>query len=260
MRPTALKSKATYWALGAHSFLYALFKHYPFNRRKSELLAGEDCVDLLQASPHLRSLLGNFTRQFNPSSCSVASVATVLNAARQHLGIDGSQEAITQHRILDEVDTVHWKARVSREGHNGRRGLPLALLREAVECALVRFQIPYAAVTAVPVVLRNERHQKKDLLNRLAAMVRLEDSYIIAHFNQGVFVKSLHLPHISPVGAFDSRHRRVLILDVDPDQRAPYWVSFNTFYAGMASDFHGILRHYGYSSGGYVWIKLKPGP
>ena len=80
---------------------------------------------------------------------------------------------------------------------------------------------------------------------------------MIAHFNQGIFLKGIHLPHISPVGTFDPESAEVLILDVDRVGPGPYWASFDLFFKGLSDDFGGVLKSFGYSGGGYIWFSLK---
>ena len=57
---------------------------------------------------------------------------------------------------------------------------------------------------------------------------------------------TLNIPHISPVGAYDSAAGRVTMLDVDPEQKNPYAVDFDTFYQGLSCDYHHVLEAYGY--------------
>ena len=61
---------------------------------------------------------------------------------------------------------------------------------------------------------------------------------------------------ISPVGSFDAETQEVVILDVDPQQVKPYKINFETFYKGLSSNYRNVLRPFGYTNGGYVYIKL----
>lgn len=261
MTQTTVKSRiealTTYGALGACSTAYTFFRHFPLGAVRNELLSVSGKQNLQQVNPLAGLLLDHFTTQFNASSCSVASVATVVNALRQKYATGPLPVKLTQQRILDDVTADHWKERVSPDGYRGRRGLPLANLGEAVEQTLIRYKIPYLTVQTVSINRKNRDRLSRDLFGKLAAMEQLGSALMIAHFDQGVFLKTLHLPHISPVGAFDRKGRRVLILDVDPTQPSPYWVSYRTFFTGLSSQYFGILEKYGYTSGGYVWIRLR---
>lgn len=87
-------------------------------------------------SPLKRSLWKHYVRQYHEASCSVASVATVVNALGEGIGQAGE---IIQMDLIDKVKTGNWKKRVNPEGDNGKRGLPLALLGEVVRGSLEAF-------------------------------------------------------------------------------------------------------------------------
>jgi hypothetical protein len=70
-----------------------------------------------------------------------------------------------------------------------------------------------------------------------------------------VFLRTLNIPHISPVGGFDTKNGDVTILDVNIQQERPYKIPFDTFWKGLFSNYHNVLKPFGYKSGGYVFIK-----
>ena len=112
----------------------------------------------------------------------------------------------------------------------------------------------------LPLQLIFSRHrtqkQKEELKDRLIDFETRGRCVIIAHFDQGAFVRDLNIPHISPVGAFDVENREVVVLDVDPYQDRLYKVSFDTFCRGLFSKYSLVLRPMGYETGGYVCIIL----
>jgi cellulose biosynthesis protein BcsQ len=59
------------------------------------------------------------------------------------------------------------------------------------------------------------------------------------------------------VGGFDMETKKVLMLDLDPQQEMSYKISFDTFYKGLSSNYSHVLRPFGYTNGGYVFIKLR---
>ena len=202
------------------------------------------------------ALWSHHVKQYNASSCSVASVVAVVNAIRAVHGHGGAP--ISQMDILETVDAVNWKARMSPEGDNGRRGLPLPLLGEVVARSLEAYHLDVRGVETVQAVKESKKagRIKAALKRRLADFETRGTGLIIAHFDQGAYVPELNIPHISPVGAFDTATGEVTMLDVDPDQPHPYRVSFDTFYRGLASDYHHVFRPFGYRRGGYVWVEL----
>jgi len=206
--------------------------------------------------PLKAALFKHHVKQYHEASCSVASVVTAVNAIRDIQG-DRSRP-ITQMEILQKVRTGYWRERMSPEGHNGRRGLPLPLLGKIVKSSLDSYGVAYKTVATVPGAqdAALAEMKRRELRHRLLEFETQGDSLIIAHFGQGAFVRTLNIPHISPVGGFDVRSGRVTILDVDPDQDKPYRVPFDTFCKGIFSRYNPVLRLVGYRTGGYIYIKL----
>lgn len=209
-----------------------------------------------QSPPLKRALWNHFVKQFHASSCSVATVVSCVNAIRTLR--NGNIRPISQFEILDRVTTGHWKERMGDNGYRGRRGLPLPLLGQVVIDSLAAYGLDVQAVDIVRTP-KNESPQatiRLTLKKRLRELDRIGNSLIIAHFDQGAFVPTLNIPHISPVGAYDCKTDLVTVLDVDPEIEEPYQVDFNTFYKGLSADYHQVLKAYGYGSGGYVYIKI----
>ena len=207
-------------------------------------------------NPLKTALFRHHVKQYHEASCSVASVVTAINALRE---IQGSRaQPITQRDILRTVRTGYWKERMHPEGHNGRRGLPLPLLGEIVKSSLDIYGITYENFETIAGTRNHQlvEKRKKELRHRLNDFETKGDCLIIAHFGQGVFVRSLNIPHISPVGGFDIQSGQVTVLDVDPEQERPYNVSFDTFCKGIFSYYHPVLRLFGYRTGGYVFIGI----
>jgi hypothetical protein len=185
----------------------------------------------------------------------VASVVGVVNALRERYGCPGS--TVTQQAILNKVRTAHWKERMGPDGYNGRRGLPLAVLRAVVQDSLKAYDIPFKRVEMVKGDLGPGRARVRQLiLGHLKKFQSLDNCVIIAHFDQGTFIKELNIPHISPVGGFDPSNDLVTILDVDPDQHLAYDIPFDRFYNGIATGYAGVFRPFGYDRGGVVVIHL----
>ncbi|MBU1195516.1 MAG: phytochelatin synthase family protein [Proteobacteria bacterium] len=202
-------------------------------------------------------LFRHHVKQFHESSCSVASVVSVINTLLESQGkLTGLP--LTQHDLLETVRAAHWKERMGKDGYKGRRGLPLEVLGQVVKASLDVHKIQYRSVEIVQ-TLKNRKKSvqiKQDLKTRLERFEKQGDSIIIAHFDQGSFLPELHIPHISPVGGFDPASESVTILDVDSTQDYPYKVSLETFYKGVSYDYNYMFRRYGYGEGGYVFIQL----
>lgn len=214
-------------------------------------------VRLNAHNPLQQALFRHYVRQFHESSCSVASVAMALNAIMDRCQMGG--QPTTQFELLDRVTTGNWKQRMSPGGDRGKRGLPLPLLGQVVASALAVYGIEGAQVETVPAIAANDRNgaARKQLIDRLQRFESRGDCLLIAHFDQGAYLPTLNIPHISPVGSYDAATGRVTILDVDATQPGPYAVEFETFFRGIASNYHHIFRPFGYRSGGYVCVHLK---
>ena len=226
---------------------------------KSTLLKPDELRVELKLRPKLRALYTGFVHQFNAYSCSAAAVTTLLNGVRFLLGSQASQTLSTvllsQKEVLTKVTTAHWQDRVSDAGYLGTHGMPLPELERVIEAALKTFQIPYQRVVSVRMypgmqTLGNEKAQLEVLLE---ALERSPAEFMIAHFTQGEFYGNWYGGHISPVGAYDPKTRRVLVLDVDPECPGPYWIKFERFCEGLV----GASKAYGVKGGGYVRIQLN---
>lgn len=211
---------------------------------------------LSQGSDLKAALVRHHVKQYHEASCSVASVVSVVNALRERYGCPGP--TITQQAILDKVRTAHWKERMEPGGYKGRRGLQLPVLAQVVQDSLVAYDIPFKKVEMIQGALtQGKSRARQQILGLLKNFHFLDNCLIIAHFDQGTFIKELNIPHISPVGGFDPSTDFVTILDVDPDQKFSYRIPFNRFYKGISTRYAGIFRPFGYDRGGVVVIHLK---
>lgn len=202
------------------------------------------------------ALFRHYVHQFTPAACSAATVTTVVNAVAEVQGI--RQPPITQQQLLEAVSTGHWRERMHPGGYHGRRGLPLPLLTRVVEDSLAAWGLRYRRVTGIQAAKPGTpaaRRGAAELRRRLHRFETLGDTLIIAHFDQGVALATLHIPHISPVGGYHGPSDTVTILDVDADQQ-PYAVSFDTFCRAIGSDYHHLFRPFGYGRGGHVVVEL----
>jgi hypothetical protein len=187
------------------------------------------------AAPDFWSLIGYYVPQFNGAACSVASVAMVLNAARAHLPLTADDQVVSQQALLDKIDVENWKQRLSKEGHEGQHGMTLDQLARATEATFKSYGFKNASVKPVH-VLNRLAQTRKEIVEALKKNEESPKTYIIANFNQKEFTDDAEVGHFAPVGAFDWEKNRVLILDPDREYYEPYWVSFDTFIEGMATD------------------------
>lgn len=200
-------------------------------------------------APDFWALVGYYVPQMNGRSCSSASVAAVLNAARLKLPKTSDDKVVTETDLLDKVKTEKWKERLSEDGLNGSYGLNLDQLGAVTLDSFKMYGFTRATVQVVHIADVKPATQALVVKN-----LRLNDAsdkdFILANFVQGAYTDDADVGHISPVGAFDAEKKRVLILDVDRDWYEPYWVSLEDFVAGMATKDKGASAFRG-----YVWIR-----
>ncbi len=216
----------------------------------------ETIVPVMHGNPVKSGLYRHHVKQFHESSCSVASVASVVNTLLENQG-RWPGKPVTQQDLLNRVTAAHWKERMGPDGYRGRRGLPLPVLGQVVKASLDVFNIDYQAVEVVQATRDPAGNANfcRTLRLRLDQFERRGDGIIIAHFDQGSLVKDLNIPHISPVGGFDPGTGDVTILDVDSSQPYPYTVSFNRFYRAVSTNYLHLFHLFGYDRGGYIYIQ-----
>jgi hypothetical protein len=241
-----------------------LYLRYFFHKITRTGTFGVDRADIIP-TPHKKSknalkdaLFRHHVKQFHESSCSVASVVSVVNAILEK-NKNLNHGPITQQEILEKVRTAHWKERMGTNGYKGRRGLPLKVLGQVLKASLDAYDIGYHSLEIVQARgARDSSLPRANLLSRLKQFETQGDCLIIAHFDQGCFLQELNIPHISPVGGFNPLTHKVTILDVDTSQPHPYQISFDSFYKGISTHYNYVFKHFGYGRGGYIYIQLHP--
>ena len=194
-----------------------------------------------------------YVPQFNDAACSAASVTMALNAllnARRQRG-DG-EENITQEKLLDKVTGLKWRELVSPEGLEGRHGLTLNQLAQASAEALAAYGAVGYTVSSAAVTGQSAQGLEK-FRRALAGNEKSPADIMLLHFTQDTLTGAPGGPfaHISPVGAYDEKTRRVLIMDVDRQWYEPYWAADTQVYKAMA------VKTPAFGAGGYVIIRAK---
>lgn len=171
-----------------------------------------------------------YVSQFNPKACSVASVTTVLNALRANDALTSKDELFTQESV-QKLGPKFAKA-VGRTG----KGMTLDELGPNFE-ALVKKALPQKNVS-VETVRFNGSDAAAELKKLEALLEQSEKNagkdFVIANFLQATLTGDPEgVGHISTIGAYDSRKKRVLIMDTDRQYYEPYWVPVETFMKAM---------------------------
>lgn len=196
---------------------------------------------LLGPTPYLklRAIYPYFVRQQTDASCSLATVTTLLNAARAGM----RRVPLTQDQVLRSDPSGVWAYKT--QDHKGD-GVDLDAM------ALHVMQAFHSQVSRhVNVDVRRMNRSRLEYVTALEqALLEGErtplDSFIVTNALQSkLFADGDPEGHMSVVGAYDSTHRRVLILDVAREPM-PYWVSIDTLVDAMntADDVTGEQRGY----------------
>ncbi len=217
-------------------------------RDPPRVMGPRDIADLARRDVRFRKLRDSYVHQVTDSACSAASIACVINA----MAGPGEKRVTDQMDLVECVHAGHWKSRLSPDGWQGRRGLPLPVLGAVAEAAFSWCRLN-ADVSVIPFYHREHIQSRRERArNILDTFYENPKVYLIAHFDQGAFLPELNIPHISPVGAWDPDTETVTILDVDVDQEYPYQVSLFRFVEGISSCYGQLLKVYGYDHGGLV--------
>jgi len=190
-------------------------------------------------APDYWALSPHYVGQLTSSSCSIAVITQLLNAARADLALTQDDRMVTQTAVLEKLDDESLRKDVAEGGP----GVPLARMAELLDRAFKAFGVKNAKVEVVTKI--------ENLRARLAENEKSAKDFLVANFDQGVFTGDEHVGHYGVVGAYDKGKRRVLIFDPDREWFEPYWVSEGTFVKGLTA------RDPAAPDGrGYLWVRL----
>jgi hypothetical protein len=187
-----------------------------------------------KVAPDFWNMIGYYVPQVTPSSCSAASVAMVLNAALASKPKTSDDKVVLQPDLVEKVKIEQWKDRVSTSGASGKFGVSLDQLGKITEAAFKAYGFPQAKVRVVHTE-NTSAETKKALIADLENNEKGSQDFIIANFDQQNYTDDAQAGHIAPIGAYDAKGGRVLVMDPDREYYEPYWVSVDTFLKGMAT-------------------------
>jgi hypothetical protein len=188
--------------------------------------------------------------QENERSCSVASIAMLVNAARTLCKPSDLEEPVSQRELLRQVGNAAWKSAVGPGGDGVELDDLAGLVGQSLSAyGFSRFEIEVVHVDRVTPGARAKA--RRELIETAHSPAR----FIIANFLQGIYTEDSAgtVGHYAPVAAFDPQSRRALILDPDSRGYRPYWVNEDRFLEGMATrdESSGLSR-------GYLSVRLEP--
>lgn len=181
----------------------------------------------LPASAQLAALYPSFVHQRTPSSCSVASAGTVLNAILAAQGRPG----LSPEAILASDPSGAWARQTADANSPGLtlEAMALHLLRLLTQAGLRRVAVDVVPVGAVSASAIANLAQLLERAERTPQTL-----FLVANFLQsGATPEGDPVGHFSPLGAYSSGRQAVLVLDVDPEVPSPYWTPLADLVAAM---------------------------
>ncbi|MBA2650907.1 MAG: hypothetical protein H0U73_01355 [Tatlockia sp.] len=186
--------------------------------------------------------------QLTDSSCSLASATMIVNAVLSQQKLMTKRALATQDEVLNRVNDNDWRNAVKQGGD----GVTLVQLKTFLAKALEAYGIFNFELDLVQ-LKGNSKRDEFSLRNLLMESENTGTTFIIANFNQKFFTGAMSVGHFSPIGAYDSKTKRALILDTDRELYEPYWVPEKLLLDSMATfdNDAGLYR-------GYLVLRLLP--
>lgn len=178
-------------------------------------------------APDYWALAPYYAPQKTEASCSAASAAMAINALLNARRLRGDEEEnFSEEAVAAKAKSFDWRALIGEKGDNGRHGLTLAQLSAGLREALAASGVKEPEVDGVSVST-----DSKEALAAFRAALEVNESsctdIMLIHFVQDALtgVPGGSFAHVSPVGAYDAKTRRVLVMDVDRRWYEPYRAS-----------------------------------
>lgn len=176
-------------------------------------------------APHLVS-------QHTDCACALASASMALNALRSLNGHHRVGDVISEQRLLEAMNDDHWRAAFRAVIGDG---LKLARYGEDMPRALRLFGLEDRCIVSVHRVSRGDEPAITRLREDLVAMQQLADRLVVANFHLDTFYgDGSDIGHYSPLGAYDHRRDRVLVLDVYKPSYEPVWAPLEHLAQAMS--------------------------
>ena len=219
---------------------------------------GPHAIPIAQSPEYLRAhpapdywaLSPYYLPQMTNSACSLATIATLVNALRG-LPRHAHQTLVTQATLLDAVASRQWAERTVEGG----AGVTFEEFRAYVGISLAAYGLDWDMDVLRPA------DNSPATLERVRALLseneRTDDDIVLVYFNQGVLTGDWDGPHTAPIAAYDAERRRVLVLDVDRQWYVPYWTSDEKLLEAMlrpAPREHGLLAD---KTGGLIRVTKR---
>lgn len=147
-------------------------------------------------APDFWALIPYYLDQHTGASCSVASVAMLVNAARRNTNLTSDDKLVTQTDLLRRVTAENWARRVGPRGH----GVTLDQLGRLIQASLLNYGVNGASVVVVHTSDASSatlERLRRDLIDNETS----DSNFIVINFNQAAFTDDAAVGHICPTGS-----------------------------------------------------------
>lgn len=188
-------------------------------------------------APDYWALASHYLSQQNERSCSIASLAMIINAFRNKLELKSSDELVTEKELFQKTDHSAWNRHMSTG--------PTIILEE-MGSIVDKSLRTYGFVGKVEVVHTNDTSEKtlEKLRRDLLENEKSDKNFILVNFVQGVLTEDKGGGHFAPIAAYDAKKKSVLVFDPDRKWYEPYWVSDEMLLKAMAIKDRDAFRGY----------------
>lgn len=220
--------------------------------RKQSIRYGEGIVPLSLDHSYFQStekgnqfwkIMPYYKHQSTGSSCSVATASLVMNALVGSASVPRDIPLFTEERILKISNSKNWE-KATREDDSG---LTLSKLHSEMQNLLIKTGLDSKYSSSY-----YEMSSFADELNFRKFLKKFEngDGQLILFFAQGELMEEKEIyPHFSPIGAYDEKSDRILIIDTDGSWYEPYWAPVGKIISNMTQyDVEMKCQR------GYLWV------
>jgi hypothetical protein len=232
MLPTRVR-----FGYGVSALLLLALATPPAFAAKDKPKYGKTTIPLSEDSSYFRGatktdfwkLIGYYVPQHNDKACGVASSIMVLNAlfAKDRNTAAGSNVDVEEIFKLSPA----YKKNVGVKG----KGFQLDELGETLTKLLESQPGGPYTVTVERFNGKDSKAELKRLDKMLSANEKNPNDFILVNVLQSVLTGDPegNVGHLAPIGAYDARKKRVLILDPDRKYYQPYWVPYEKLFDAM---------------------------
>lgn len=189
------------------------------------------------------ALIPYYVPQLTDKSCSIATIAMLINAMKKDAPYTQADELATHEGLLSKVKNPLLQNVVGPKA----KGIPLVYIKPVIEESLKAYNVQYSKIEMIETETGSSEEAAK-LHEILIENEKSADNFLLINFNQGVFTGDISVGHWSPIAAYDEVNKRVLVMDPDRTWFEPYWVSEEVLLKGMGPQSDGANR-------GYIYIQ-----